>query len=198
MGRVKKAVMIAAIVTSVLSIGSCTWFLSIFNSFRVAGKSYSLDKMIIQVDGPYDGLYGVDIIMMSEDLDIADSGFLTGEGHIVVLSLISSDNGIAEDDYVWGPDFTDPIAGLLLDGLAAANVVGETETPDVLYWLTDGSLSVRQTVDGALHLEGDFEGEEDSTSSVATISLSYRGEVDEERDLGMLVSTAPTLILPME
>ncbi|MFW6232002.1 MAG: hypothetical protein ACOC37_03000, partial [Spirochaetota bacterium] len=89
----------ALLIVAVMALGSCTWFISVFNHMDVDGERYPLDKMTVVYWGTDGSVHEHFIYLMSEGLSYSAENGMNGDGEFIILDLIGPSRSLSDGDY---------------------------------------------------------------------------------------------------
>lgn len=189
----------ALLIVAVMALGSCTWFLSVFNHMDVDGERYELSQMTTVYYGQYtdssgNTVYEHGVLFMSDGLSVnASSGIISGTGDYLILGFGQSSSSFEGGDFNYS---TTGAADTLLGGIAVVGFSSSAGTYDKVAFVDGGNTSLRVRLTGYA-TQFDLWGEDGDSGGSVDISGAYRGDADQELDFSTSSSSAQSFAPPV-
>ena len=189
MKRLRHAIVVVIVILAVTALGSCN-FLGLGNHMNIDGTRYDLDAFYVVYEGTEAGVHGLALIFTSQGLNLTDQG-PTGSGELLGLFVISPSRDLAGGNY----EFNYALAPfVLLEGWAGVGYNASTNDAQARYWVTGGSVKVREALRDNYVFDFDFKGVRDGApegSPLIEITGRFRGPIDRTFDDSIVGSELP-------
>ena len=184
---------VALLIVAIMALGSCTWFLSVFNHMDVDGDRYELSQMATVYYGPYNDSSGTTVyehavVFMSDGVSLDSDGFFSGSGDYLIIGLGQSSSSLGGGDFNYS---TTGAADTLLGAIAVVGYSSSSSSYDRAAFVEGGEASVRDRLTGYA-IQFDLNGPDFDSNRNVDITGAYRGDADQVLDLSTSTSVHST------